>query len=407
MANKDVFNVKDVTETLGGLAVADRPARPGWLPTLQELRDGPARSLRAHLQRLPESAPAVPEAPLIETDTAPGFSSVQQITVGRGPIGAISIDPRDGLVYVANPADDSIAVLDPAKLSVVSVVTGTSEPFALAARRGRAFVSTVDGAYDTLTVVDTAGLPAQDADPAEPVDYVSYPVALSVRDLAVSPDGRYVYLARTGRTGADLAIVDTASGQVFTVDLRTRPSATAEAVTVSADGRRVYVVTADHVGGEFIAVDTVTRRVVDGLAFRAPLRDVVAGPGTTVFVVSYDAVTGGVIDLVDTRTHRVVDSIEVGGPVSQLVVSSSGARLYVVNGDRITVVCPATHEIVDTITVVGEPSCIAESADGKWLFIAGFDGEVTALRVASTTESLPAGRGSAVIDVPMLELELV
>ena len=68
----------------------------------------------------------------------------------------------------------------------------------------------------------------------------------------------------------------------------------------------------------------------------------------------------------------------------------------------------ATHEIIDTVTVVEQPSCIAESADGKQLFIADYDGAVTALTVASSTESLLAKLvDSAVIDIPMLELEPV
>ena len=67
---------------------------------------------------------------------------------------------------------------------------------------------------------------------------------------------------------------------------------------------------------------------------------------------------------------------------------------------------PLTHEIVDTVTVVEQPSCIAESADGKRLLIADYDGAVTVLKVASTTESLLAKMmASDVIDVPMLELE--
>ena len=76
--------------------------------------------------------------------------------------------------------------------------------------------------------------------------------------------------------------------------------------------------------------------------------------------------------------------------------------------DRVSVVCTATHEIIDTVTVVEQPSCIAESADGKQLFIADYDGAVTALTVASSTESLLAKLvDSAVIDIPMLELEPV
>jgi YVTN family beta-propeller protein len=400
MANK-VAAVNEVTEALGGLAVADRPVRSQRAASL-ELSQTPTRSVRAYLQTLPDSAAKFPEAPLIETDTSPGFAAVRQSTVGRGPIAAISVDPRDGQVYVANAADDSISVLDPATGALIATVEDTAEPFALTVHGGRAFVSTVAGSHDAISVVDMRSATDPESGPIARVDH---PVALAVRDLVVSADGRYVYAVRTGRSGADLAIVDTAAGRVSTVDLRTRDTASAEAVTLSPDGRSVYVVTADHLGGEFIAVDVAARRVRGGLAFPAPLRDVVAGPGASVFVAGSDPARNGLVDVIDTRSLRVVDSLDIGGPVSQIVVSASGTRLYAVSADQVVVLCLATGDVIDTITAVTDLSCIAESADGKRLFIADYHGQVTSLRIASSTESKTAVAGSDVIDVAMLELE--
>ena len=39
-----------------------------------------------------------------------------------------------------------------------------------------------------------------------------YPVAHSVTDVAVSPDGRHVYASRTAANGADVAVLDTETG---------------------------------------------------------------------------------------------------------------------------------------------------------------------------------------------------
>lgn len=386
MANS-VADVNDVTEAISGVAVAARSVAPAELPT---------RSLRAHLRRLPEPAPVVVEAPLVETDTAPGFSALRRIEVARGPIAAMSVDPRDGLVYVTNPADHSVAVLDPASLSVVGTVDGLEEPFDIAARDGRAFVSTVTMSHDAVAVLEPGA--------AEPVEH---PVALTIRALAADPAGRFVYLARTGRDGADLAVLDTTDGRVTTLNLGTRAGASAESLAVSRDGSRVYVITVDDLGGELVAVDAVRRRVIGGLAFPAPLRDVAVSPdGATLYVATCDLSFGGVVDVVDVRRMRVIGSIDIGGLITGLLVNSEGDRLYAVNGDRIDVVCTATAEIVDTITVVEQPACIAESADGKRLLIADFEGAVTILKVASSTESLLAMMMTAdVIDIPMLELE--
>ena len=41
-----------------------------------------------------------------------------------------------------------------------------------------------------------------------------YPVKETVRDLALSPEGERIYLARTTETGADVAVVDIITGAV-------------------------------------------------------------------------------------------------------------------------------------------------------------------------------------------------
>ena len=121
-------------------------------------------------------------------------------------------------------------------------------------------------------------------------------------------------------------MVDTTDGRVTTMNLGTRPGAAAQAITVSRDGARVYVITVDDLGGELVAIDVAARRVVGGLAFPSPLRDVAVGPdGTTVFVATCDLSFGGVVDVVDTRRMRVVDSIDVGGLITQVVVSAEGS----------------------------------------------------------------------------------
>ena len=71
------------------------------------------QALRSHLRRLPEAAPIFLEEPLIETDTAPGFSALRQGSVGRGPISDMSVDPDSGRLFVVNHTDDSVYALDP------------------------------------------------------------------------------------------------------------------------------------------------------------------------------------------------------------------------------------------------------------------------------------------------------
>jgi YVTN family beta-propeller protein len=379
MANK-VADVDVVTEAFSGVPLGDptTPLRPSGLPALRHM---PSAMVRSHLQRLPEVAPVVAQKPLMETDLAAGYAMIGQAAVGRGPIADLSVSPRGGYVYATNQADDSVSVLDPATLAVVVTVAGIDEPFVVKAAGSRAYVSTVSAAYDAVTVIDVkAG-----------TIVASHSLASSVRDLVVSPDGRRVYVARTGRDGADVAVIDTVTDAITTIDLGTRRESTAEAIAVSRDGSRVYVATADHLGGELVAIDTRDHRIVGSCAFAAPIRGIAVSPdGSTVFVADYHTETGAHLEIVDARTCTVTDTVDIGGSVTQLLLSVEGDRVYVVNGEQIAVLCTATRELIDTVTVGSEPACITESRDGKRIFVADYEGRVTAFSVASTTESLLA-----------------
>jgi YVTN family beta-propeller protein len=379
MANK-VTNVDVVADAFGGVALAEptTPLRTTWLPAL---RDMSCAMVRSHLQRLPAMAPVVAEEPLTETDLASGFAVTGQAAVGHGPITDMCVSPRGGYIFVTNQIDNSVSQLDSETLAVVTTVTGTDEPFTVKTAGSRAYVSTVSAAYDAITVIDgKVGTVV-----------ATHPLASSVRDLAISLDGRRVYVARTGRDGADVAVIDTVTDRVTTIDLGARGESTAEAISISRDGTRLYVATADHIGGELVAIDTRDHNVVGVCAFAAPIRDIAASPdGTAVFVAGYDTAIGAHLDIVDTRDFVVTDTVHVGGSITQLLLSAEGDRAYMVNGDRVTVLCTATREIVDAVNIQAEPSCVTESRDGKRLFIADYDGRVTAFSVASTTESLLA-----------------
>jgi YVTN family beta-propeller protein len=389
MAN-NVARVDEATNAMGGIAVADRaPIAADWIPALRDAGEVSTRTIRPHL---PQQASDVAS----RADCEPAFSALGRITVGRGPIADIAVDSDTGQLFVTNQVDHSVSMLDPGTLTVIGSVTGVEEPSAVTSAAGRAYSSTVMVSYDAITVLDPAA--------SEPV---IHPLANTIRDLAASRDGRRVYAARTGRGGADAAVLDTASGRISTIDLGTRRGASAEAIAISPDDTRIYVVTADHAGGEFVAVDTDGHGVAGGLAFDEPLRDVaVSADGASVFVASCHPATGATVDVVDAHSLRVIDTVTLGGEVSQLLVAAAGDRFYAVNGDRIMVLSASTHEVLDSITTVTEPSCIAESPDGSRLFVADYDGTVTALAVTPTTDAMLAKLlASAVIDVPMLELE--
>ncbi len=381
MANK-VANVDDVTVGIGSLAAAEPASSEAHrLPAPHAM---PANMLRSHLHRVPEKAAVVAESVIAEEThtsdvTASSFAAKGQAAVGTGVITAMAANAFDGRLYVANYADDSVSVLDGYTLAVVSTIAGTPEPYALAVARGRAYVSTVVGAYDALAVTDAESVVA------------THSLADTVQDVVVDREGRYAYVARTGRGGADVAVINTATGAVNTVDLHSRSGEVANTLSISGDGRTLFVATTDQLSGRLVIVDTAQLRVVDALTVVEPIRGLAAShDGATVWVATDDATAHGLVDALDTRSHRLLASVEIGSAVKQLMLSAVGDRVYAVTDEAVVVVCANTYEVVDTIVTPWAPSCVAESVDGSRLYVAGFDGRVALYSVASTTPSLLA-----------------
>jgi YVTN family beta-propeller protein len=315
---------------------------------------------------------------VIELGAAAGFPIVVQVAVHRGPISGIAASSDGTRLMVANYAGDSVSVIDTDTCRVMQTIAGLPEPFALAVAghdTNRAYVSTVTPAYDSIGVIDV---------PTNTV-VATHPLVHSVSDLAVSPDGKYVYASRTGAGGADVA----RTGLVAEVAWANRPGTTAQCLRASADGRRLYVATNGPTGGQLVVIDTRTpsrSRVVGTVEIGLPIRDVALSPnGALAYVASCAPELGAVIDVVDTRTAKVTGTRKIGeiGIVTGLTLSGDGDRAYLVSDDGITVLCTLTHDVIGTIGVANQLSCVVESADAKYLYIADYAGIVTVAPVAS------------------------
>lgn len=344
---------------------------------------------------------AAPETP--ELDAAPMDPVSVEIAVGNGPISGLASN-RDGTrLIVSNYGGDSVSVIDTDQCRVVETIDGLDEPFALAMGADRAYVSTVSPAYDAIAVIDTS------------TDSVvaTHPVALSVSDLAVAPHGQRVYASRNGARVADMAVLDTMTGRIETIDLGVQePGTTADCVCVSPDGDRAYVGVNGSAGGRLVIIGAAAHAdeparprwrqrpptrshardaqtglgVAGSVAIGLPVRGVALSPdGALAYVASCDPDVGTVLDVVDTRTHKVTSTRKLGednGILTGLTLSADGDRAYLVSDDRVTVLCTLTHDVIGTLRVPGQPSCVVESPDGKRLYVADYSGAVTVAPVA-------------------------
>lgn len=299
-----------------------------------------------------------------------------EITVGRGPIADMVVSPAGDRLLVTNCGDDSVSVIDTATFAVVTTITGTDEAFALAVTDDCAYVNTVTAAYDSISVIDTnTGAVITD-----------HPLALSLRDTVVSPDGGTVYTSRTGSDGADVAVLDTATDGVTTIEVATATGTSAESMSISPDGKRLYLAVIDAVGGsEVVVIDSEMGRIVDAVIVDAPVRDVaIDRDGAAVYVLSCERAKGGMVDVIDTSTNTITETVVLGGSPTQLALDSESGHAYVVDADHVSMVSTVTYEVIETIAVGAQPSCVTLSPDGERLYIADNAGRITVLSVAAT-----------------------
>lgn len=313
---------------------------------------------------------------------APGFSVTGEIDVQRGAVSGLAVSPDGALLAVTHRGDDSFSLIETANGAVAETVIDIDEPFALAisdTSSRRVYVSSATAAYDSVLAFDT------DANRV----VATYPLAFSVTDLAVSPDGRYVYAGRTGANRADVSVLDTATGHDDAISVTTIPGTTAECVRVSPDGRRLYVAVNGASTAEFVVIDARQNRVLSTVEIGSPIRDIALSPnGSTAYIGSCSADFGTVLDVLDVRDTRKLAVTgtykfgDVAGLLAQLTVSRDGQRVYLVGDQSVTVLSTTTQDIIGTIEIDGQPSCAIESPDGKRLYIADYAGTVTVLRIA-------------------------
>jgi YVTN family beta-propeller protein len=320
-----------------------------------------------------------------EISTPPGFTVVTDTSAQCGAVSGIAVSPDGSRLMVTHFGDHSFSVIDTANGAVAQTVTDIDEPFAIAMAEtpaDRVYVSTVSAAYDSVLTFDV--------DASRVV--AAYPLAHNVTDLAVSPDGRHVYVSRTSVTGADVAVVDTETGKDDAIGIADTAGTTTECVRISPDGRRLYVAANGPCSAELVVIDTHQGRVLNTVEIGAPIRDIALSPdGASAYVGSCSPDFGAVLDVVEiraTRTNRIASTYKVGevsGFLAQLTLSRDGKRAYLVGDTGVTVLSTSTHDVIGSIVIGPQPSCVIESPDGNRLYIADYAGTVTTLAIAPTS----------------------
>ena len=314
-----------------------------------------------------------------EIHGAPGFRRAAEIAVERGAVSGIAVSSDGALLMVTHYGDDSFSLID-TNSGAVRQTVDVDEPFAVAMSEesaARAYISSASASYDSVLAFDISANRIVE----------TYPLAYGVSDLAVSPNGRYVYAGRTGADGADIAILDTATGDEQAINIAGAGTVT-ECLRLSADGRRLYVAANAASTAELVVVDTQRNRVLSTIEIGSSITDIALSPdGVTAYVGSCGPDFGTVLDVVDVRDARkcsVAATYKIGdvaGVVSSLTLSRDGSRAYLVGDTSVTVLSTRTHDVIGSIATAAQPSCAIESPAGHRLYIADYAGTVTVLAV--------------------------
>jgi YVTN family beta-propeller protein len=226
------------------------------------------------------------------------------------------------------------------------------------------------------------------------------PVKKSWLGLAVSPDGKRVYLSGAG--GKNVLVYRLENDHFVAgepLPLRRaadapKADATPSGLAVSGDGRSLWVgrILLDDVVRIDLASGTVAAAVPVG---RHPYRPVLSPDGALLAIANWG---GASVSLVDATAATVVGTVRTADHPSDLVFAPDGKTLYVAQSNRnlVAAVDVASRTVVRQISVAlgpdgpgtpsadalpdgSTPNALALSPDGKTLFVANADDDAVAV----------------------------
>jgi YVTN family beta-propeller protein len=304
-----------------------------------------------------------------------------------------SPEQAGGFVYVSNIGDDTVSVFSTATNTVVDTVPVGSQPIDIAITPDGAFVYVSHQAApmavistSTNTMVDTVAGNTQ---------------GITSSSIAIKPDGAFVYLA----TGAAVLVIETATNMV--VD--TIPIASgAWGVTITPDGSALYV-SDSGIDGSVSVISTATNTIVDTVPVgEGPIALLVTPDGAFVYVTNLGLTFAtSSVSVIATATNTVVDTIPartpaaagVGNGPRNMVITPDGTQIYVGNNLSfdISVIATATNTV--TATIVDpflNPIDLAVSPDGALVYSTNSGTSVLLIDTATNelVDSFEVGFGS-------------
>ncbi len=243
---------------------------------------------------------------------------------------------------------------------------------------------------------------AYDIDPASGRILHKFTAVNQPHEGVASPDGRTYYVAVPN--GPHVVVLDGATFAERTVidspyfrSTKNKGSASPHGIAVTDDGKKVYVglENADIPG--IVVIDTATNRVVrkiDVVLQGGHFLAIQPGTGKLYYPMREDHR----VLVVDTATDRIVKVIPIpGGPVGVGFAPNGEVWIHNDGDGTVHVIDSATDEVVKVLSDLGKGAGrMAVSADGRWAASTHGGSQDVALidaRTKQVTATIPLGRG--------------
>lgn len=289
-------------------------------------------------------------------------------------------------IWITNEKDDTISVIDVAKLEVVRTIETGERPRGITFSLDHSVVYICASDSDTVQVMD----------PETGKILHDLPSGEDPEQFVLHPDNRHLYIAN--EDDAITTVVDTQTRRVVAqIDVGIEP----EGMAVSPDGK--YVITTSETTNMAHWIDTATRDLVaNTLVDSRPRHAEFTRGGTELWV---SAEIGGTVSIfdVDSKAEKAKIDFAVKGvhqdrvqPVGfEFTDDEKTAFVALGPSNHVAVVNAETYEVEDYILVGRRVWHMAFNSDKSLLFTTnGVSGDVTVIDVArrEAIKSIKVGR---------------
>ncbi len=218
------------------------------------------------------------------------------------------------------------------------------------------FSDVTDG---TVTVVDTT-----DNSILDTIEGLT-----QARDLAITPDGRYLYVSQLNDT---ISVIDTSVNSV----VHTIPIGSPRQIAVSPDGESLYVTSFTVTNVNIYSTSTNTYQSYIDI-----------GSGTRIIAINaagdlaYIVTNSYRIFVVNLQDNSTIATITGLGTIVDLIFSTDGTKVYIASDttERIYVYDALTHTQLDFITTGENPKGLSTTPDGEFLYVCNSDNSVNVI----------------------------